>query len=156
MLHRIFVISCLSSILLLAACSSEPPVDTVAEAQVIREVSREWSAAFAVKDLDAIMSYYAPDALQMPANSPSIQGKEAIRAWYELWLPNPDVTSTFAPDVIEVAVSGDLAYDRGTYHFKLDTPDGTVEDRGTYLIVWKKIDGEWKTLADMSNSDGGS
>lgn len=153
MTRKRILLSCITLILLLTGCSSATRVDTAAEARAIRELSRQWLAEFTAKDLDAVMTYYAPDAIQMPANGPSIVGKEAIRAWYELWLPNPDITTTFQPEVIEVAASGDLAYDRGVYHFKMETPNGPIEDHGKYLIVWQKIDGEWKALADISNSD---
>ncbi len=148
-----FLFTCITLILLLTGCASVPRVDTEAEAQAIRELSRQWLAVFTAKDIDATMTYYAPGAIQMPANSPSLVGKESIRDWYELWLPNPAVTSTFEPEIIEVAASGDLAYDRGVYHFSMETPEGTIEDHGKYLIIWKKIDGQWKTLLDISNSN---
>jgi len=35
----------------------------------------------------------------------------------------------------------------------METPDGQLSDSGKYLIVWKKIAGEWKAIIDISNSD---
>lgn len=142
-----------SALLLCMSCSTDPGVDVKTEEVVIRELHGEWVATFAGKDIEEAMKFFSDDAVLMPAHAPAIVGKEAIQAWFESWLPNPDVTSTFAPDVIEVAASGDFAYDRGTYQFTMQTADGLVRDSGKYVIVWKKIDGEWKTILDISNSD---
>lgn len=139
--------------LALIGCTRTPRVDTRAEADAIRELDRQWQAALDAKDVEACLSFYAPDAVEMPANASAIVGREAIREWFESWLPDPNVSNSFAPEVIEVAASGDLAYERGTYHFVMDTPEGRVEDTGKYLMIWKKIDREWKAIADIGNSD---
>jgi ketosteroid isomerase-like protein len=31
--------------------------------------------------------------------------------------------------------------------------DGTIADKGKYIVVWKKEDGKWKLHRDLSNSD---
>jgi uncharacterized protein (TIGR02246 family) len=140
-------------LLILSGCSRAPRVDTVAEANAIRELDLRWQAAVDAKDIEACLSLYVPDAMQMPANSLAFVGTEAIGKWYESWLMEPGVSNTFAPEIIEVAASGDLAYDRGTYRFAVDTPEGRAEDAGKYIVIWKKINGDWKVLADISNSD---
>ena len=101
----------------------------------------------------AAAAFFASDAVLMPANGPMIVGREGIEAWFSEWLPVPEISNAFEPDQIEVAASGDLAYDRGTYRFVMDTPEGRTEDVGKYVVVWKKIDGEWRAALDMSNSD---
>jgi len=136
-----------------SACEAAAAVDLAKEAQAIRDLDESWLAAFAAKDIEALMSYFAPDAVLMPAGAPALFGQQAIRAYFEAWVPNPDVTSTFTPETVEVATSGDLAYDRGVFHFSMETPDGRVEGQGKYVIVWKKLDGAWKAVVDISNSD---
>ncbi len=149
---RVFA-SVLAICLFLLSCSSYLAVDTVGEAQKIRELDRLWLLAFADKDIDGAMEFFANDAVLMPAHTPAIEGKQAIEAWFESWLPNPAVSSTFAPESVEVASSGEFAYDRGNYQFLMETDEGLIRDSGKYLIVWKKVDGEWKALLDISNSD---
>jgi hypothetical protein len=34
-----------------------------------------------------------------------------------------------------------------------ETPDGPVEDMGKYLVIWRKIDGEWFVAAIAVSSD---
>jgi ketosteroid isomerase-like protein len=135
------------------SCSRVPQVDTAAEALAIRELDRQWQAAVEARDIEACLRFYAPGAVEMQPSTPAIAGLPAIRAWFESGLLQPGITNVFTSDTIEVAASGDLAYDRGTYRFSMETPDGRVEDVGKYLMIWKKIDGEWKVIADISNSD---
>jgi uncharacterized protein (TIGR02246 family) len=136
-----------------AACAQAPPVDTQAEAEKIRHISNQWAEAVAARDIDACTTFYAPDGLEMIDNSPAVEGREAIYEWYANWLLDTNITNTFQGEMIEVAAAGDLAYERGTWHFFVETPEGPIEDEGKYVIVWKKIDGEWKAIIDISNSD---
>ena len=134
-------------------CTRQPSVDTRADADAIRELDRQWDAAVKARDIDKILSFYAPDAVEMPANAQIFAGHEAIRKWYGSWVTDTAVSNTFGPVVTEVAASGDLAFDRGTYHFIQNTPKGPVEDIGKYIVIWRKIDGQWKAIVDISNSD---
>jgi ketosteroid isomerase-like protein len=43
----------------------------------------------------------------------------------------------------QMARSGDLAYETGVNCMVFRTPNGDVLAMGKYLIVWKKIDGQW-------------
>ena len=59
----------------------------------------------------------------------------------------------FVPEQIIVSTSGDLALDRGTYKLAV-APKGTAQtDTGKYVVVWRKVGGEWKAAADIFNSD---
>ena len=134
-------------------CQRVPDADQQAEVAAIRALSRQWLAAVNAQDLEACLEFYAPDAVEMQPNAPAIVGLPAIREWFETGLLQPGISNFFEPDTIEVAASGDLAYDRGTYRFAMETPGGRVEDAGKYLMIWKKIGGEWKVIVDISNSD---
>jgi len=135
------------------ACGGRSNVDLAAEEETIRALDRQWQAAVDGKDVAAAAAFFAPDGIVMPAGGPMIVGREGIEAWFSEWLVSPEVSNSFAPDVIEVAASGDLAYDRGTYRFVMETPEGRFEDVGKYVVVWRKIDGEWLAALDISNSD---
>ena len=134
-------------------CGGGPAVDLHAEEEAIRRLDRHWQAAVDARDVKAAASFFAPDAVLMPANGPMIIGREGIEAWFSEWLPAPEISNTFAPDVIEVAASGDLAYERGTYRFVVESPEGRIADVGKYVVVWEKTDGEWRAALDISNSD---
>ena len=69
--------------------------------------------------------------------------------------PAPTATVIQKDGPVEVARSGDLAYVTGTYELsETDAKGKPMTDKGKYLEVWKKqVDGNWKCVIDMFNSD---
>jgi ketosteroid isomerase-like protein len=137
----------------LVGCARRAPVNLEAEAEKIRERSREWLAADSTRNVDLAVSMYSENAVEYAANTPAIFGKEAIRAWYRSWLPDTTTSIRFATEVVEVAASGDLAYERGTYRFTTNGPKGPTEDVGKYATVWRRNGDTWEVVLDMANSD---
>ena len=132
-----------------AGCRKGP----AAEADLIRELDRRWQTAIAAKDVSTIIDLYAPQAIQMPAHAPRVVGRDAIKEWMKSWLLTPGSSSSFEVEEIEVAESGDIAYDRGSYKFVTERPQGRTEDVGKYLTIWKKVGGSWRVYIDTDNSD---
>jgi uncharacterized protein (TIGR02246 family) len=147
-------IQILAGLLVLGACGScvNPGVDTAIEERAIRELETRWSQAAQARDIPAFVSFFTEDAIQLPPNRPPLVGRQAIEEAARQAM-TPNVSLSFEPVEIVVARSGDLAYDRGTYHLRIDTPAGRVEDHGSYLVTWKKVNGAWKAAIDMFNSD---
>lgn len=54
--------------------------------------------------------------------------------------------------VIEVAASGDLAYERGGWTFDPDGPGEAAEEHGEYVTVWKKMGGGWRATVDAGTT----
>jgi ketosteroid isomerase-like protein len=56
---------------------------------------------------------------------------------------------------VEVAQSGELAYSRGSYRNRYLDPQGNaIEDRGTYLTIWRKDEeGMWRVVIDTFASE---
>lgn len=134
------------------ACARQ--ADVAAERQAIDAMNAKWLEAIAAKDVTTIVdSLYAEDAVFMPPNAPKAAGRAALRTQWEEFLKAPNMKLTFGADTIEVAQSGDLAYDRGWYEFSMDSPSGPFQDRGKYVVVWRKVAGQWRAVIDMFNSD---
>ena len=136
-----------SVVAVLAMASVAWAGDATNDEQAIRALEAQWVKAVAAKDTEWIANLYAPDGRLMPPNSPASQGREAIRAAWSGMMATPGFVLTFAPTEIHVAKGGDVAYDIGT-------SEGANNDQGKYVVVWKKLDGEWKVAADIFNSDG--
>ena len=98
-------------------------------------------AAESAKDLDRIMTYWAPDAVIHVAGAPPIQGTAAIRKGYEGLLPTC-ASLQAERTAIAVAASGDVAYETGTNHLMMNTPSGPTPATSKYLIVWERHAGE--------------
>jgi ketosteroid isomerase-like protein len=128
--------------------------DTKAE-QALRDLDAQWSSAAGAKDLDKTVSYYSEDAIVMPPNAPSATTKEAIRSVWKEVLASPGAAVSWKATKVEVAKSGDLACVSGTYEETTTDASGKpVKDRGKYVEIFKKqVDGTWKVVADIWNSD---
>ncbi len=148
-MNRLFV-SCAAAMGLAAACV--PSVDKDAAEQTIRDIDARWVQAVAAGDADAIAEIYAEDAYMLLPNQLRVSGREGIRGVWEEML-SANMALTFTPNLIEIAVAGDLAYEVGTYNLAMDGPDGRTQDNGSYLVVWRNVEGEWKVAADISNTD---
>ena len=155
MFTRFFLTLLACACIFLIGCTQTPPVDTRADADALRSIEAQWFAATKARDVDKIVGIYTPDAVRMNANGPVVVGHQAIHKALESWLADSVVsnTYTYTLDTIDVSASGDLAYDRGTYRFSQTTPKGLVEQVGKWVTIYKKIDGKWKAILDISNSD---
>jgi uncharacterized protein (TIGR02246 family) len=128
-------------------------VDTGADEQAIRGHVDRWLQLVKAKDAAGIAELYAEDGAVMPPNAPIGKGRAAIQQTWASMMGTPGFDLTFTPEQILVSSSGDMALDRGTYRLTI-TPDGASQtDTGKYVVVWRKIGGEWKAVADIFNSD---
>ena len=133
--------------------NSAEAVDTSADEQAIRGHVDRWLQLVTAKDAAGIAELYAEDGAVMPPNAPIGKGRAAIQQTWSSMMGTPGFGLTFAPEQILVSSSGDMALDRGTYGLTI-APDGATQtDTGKYVVVWRKIGGEWKVAADIFNSD---
>ncbi|PTM97590.1 uncharacterized protein (TIGR02246 family) [Mycoplana dimorpha] len=121
--------------------------------QQIMNNDEAWLNAVAANDPKAIAAFYAEDGAILAPGMPIAKGRDAVEAAWKGFVGMKDFSLTFSPSLVDVAQSGDLAYEIGTYELGYST-DKPVHDRGKYVVVWKKSDEDWKVMADIFNSDG--
>jgi len=155
-----------SAALLVAACQvSDKPangaadpngaaaVDTRADEQAIRGQVDRWLQLVKSKDAASIAQLYTDDGALMPPNTPIGKGRDAIqKAWADM-MTMPGFDLGIMPEQIIVSSSGDMALDRGTYKLAVSPGGKPQTDTGKYVVVWRKVGGEWKAAADIFNSD---
>tara|TARA_R110000850_G_scaffold230067_1_gene354826 strand:- start:369 stop:878 length:510 start_codon:yes stop_codon:yes gene_type:complete len=154
-----------SSALLIASCdtgtknangtpsTAAASTTNTADEEAIRDQVARWLQLIKSKDAAAIAQMYTEDGAFMPPNATIGKGRSAIEKNWAAMMATPGFELTFAPEQIVVSSSGDMALDRGTYRLTV-APDGTKQvDTGKYVVVWRKIGGEWKAAADIINSD---
>ncbi|PKP29383.1 MAG: hypothetical protein CVU01_00240 [Bacteroidetes bacterium HGW-Bacteroidetes-18] len=98
----------------------------------------------------AFLNYVAEDAVIM-RNDNLVIGKSAINVYFKNQpTKNKNVSLSWEPDFVEVAVSGDLGYTYGKYTYSfVDTDGKTVENKGIFHTVWKRQpNGTWKFVWD--------
>ena len=92
-----------------------------------------WMTAVAEKDIDAIASIYASDAVYMQPGQPRHVGKEAVIAVWRTYFTRPDFKALYTPS-LTVSASLDIAYDVGSYVVTLTREGEPVEIRGKYVV----------------------
>jgi len=138
-----------------AANQQEIQQARAADEAAIRAASAAWSQSATAKDLDKAVSFYADDALILPNKAPAITGNENIRKNWAPLLALPGPGLSWQTSSLDVARSGELAYETGTYNFVTTDKKGKPTDnKGKYLVIWKKqSNGSWKVAVDTDNSD---
>ena len=139
-----------------AGCSAKAPSghDAVADEAAIRRSLAEIERSFNAGDADAMFAQYRDDVLVSAPGQEEIVGKAA---WREGMGKTPaSVALQVHFDTQEIAVSGDLAYERGT--FTMDMTDkasgsrvGSVKLRHVHLFR-READGRWKGWRLIENS----
>lgn len=118
-----------------------------------KDVSKEIQAAndnfmmlFKAGDVDQFLSVYTDDARLLPPNSPVVVGKENFRP---IWQGMMDAGITPKLTTASALAHGKTAIEEGTV--EIYAGDQLV-DNVKYIVIWKKVKGEWKMYQDIWNS----
>ncbi|MDX1515881.1 MAG: DUF4440 domain-containing protein [Woeseiaceae bacterium] len=116
------------------------------------EISEQWLAAYASGDLDALMAIMHRDAMVMPHNQPTSRGTDEVRDYFRTRIGRPGVE--FVDDLAEIRINGDWAYVLGAFSLRVDRgpEQPPYVHHGRYLVLYEKVDGDWKMLRDMDNA----
>lgn len=142
----------LCTLIILIGCTRSPKVDTLAEANTIRNLEEKAVVFFQNKDIDNMLSYFSSDCIYMEPNSANVVDLQNLRKRMESMFADTTILwKTFSANIenVEVSTSGDLGYARGTNKLSIKTPNGIVESSGKWLDIFKKIDGKWNCVFDM-------
>src|SRR5579859_7746648 len=133
--------SCVAALVLLGLSQA------VHGAGTMGALSTEWAADWSHKDLEAVMALYAPEPVFLPAAGPRWTGTGTIRKNFA------DILARYNSHIelhsVDSQVSGDLAFDSGTYEETiLPIKEGKpIHAQGNYLFVFQlQKDGHWKIL----------
>jgi ketosteroid isomerase-like protein len=149
MTGRLLSRSIASTLLVALGCApvstrSLSPGQAVAPEVALQQRSEGLQAAETALDGDKAITFWADDAVVQPAGAPAVVGRAAIGALYHEFFTTMGVKELVGtPSHLAMAQSGDLAYETGVNRIVIRTPGGDMLDMGKYLIVWKKIDGQW-------------
>lgn len=137
-------------LLLLCSVFAIAQSNSNADEKAIREIDKQWAAAAMQKNVEKVTAPYAEDASMFPPGAPIATGMQQIRATWQHFLSDPNIVSVnFGPNTIVVSKGGDMAYDSGWTEIKMKSGN----ERGKYVVVWRKVGGKWKAEADIFNAD---
>jgi ketosteroid isomerase-like protein len=136
------------------ACTPQPQkADIARETGAVRKRTSDWFAAERRRDMDASLSFLAPDAVIQPGCAPTITGASAVRQFYEEFFKAPFTDVVMEPRSVVLPASGDLAYDIGPWKMIFDGPQGRTEAPGKSTIIWSKASGQWRAVVMAFSMD---
>jgi len=134
----------LASLSLIMSCTTQP-IDVSDE---IVEANKAFSEAFNTGGIDAMAQLYTENGKLLPTNSEIIQGRENIKTFWsgagEMGVEKVKLETTSAEGY------GNTAIEEGKY--TLYTEGDMVIDEGKYIVIWKKVDGQWLLDKDIWNT----
>jgi uncharacterized protein (TIGR02246 family) len=138
----------------LSGCVASAQDDEAAALAAIAEFNRHYLAAINTGDIDALARLTTDDHMMISSGGAPLAGKQALvdamRGAFERF----DFNESWQPE--ETVVSGDLAYQRGTFVVVATPKAGGQASRteGNFLRIYRRLpDGAWYMVRDTFNSD---
>ncbi len=122
--------------------------DARAAREEIEAKNKKLMAFVAAGDSSGISSLYTADAKLMFSGKPAIVGREAIKATFSEILRSG--VSKIELKTKDVFGAGDMLAEEGEVTIYVN--DTAVAEE-KYIILWKKVDGEWELFRDIANSN---
>jgi ketosteroid isomerase-like protein len=110
-----------------------------------------WEQVYSAKDLAKAVAFCDEHGTMSVPDAPVVTGTEALAKAIASDFAQGD--TTWRPNKVGVALSGELGYTSGTTDLTFKDKSGkTLRKKGNYLTVWKKdAVGSWKVLFDSFN-----
>lgn len=113
----------------------------------IDSINAKFSEQITLGDSAALASHYWPDAELLLDNSEVVKGKDILNAWggairmgvKEMTFSTTDIT-------------GSLSFIIETGNYEMKDGSKSLLDRGKYVVVWEKRNGEWKLYRDIGST----
>lgn len=130
--------------------SSQNYIGNPKEIKKIESNIKDFSTAVMDSNYASIGLAYTMDAKIFPNNRDIIEGREAIIQYWTM----PEGVQIKYHKILpeEIKITGNEAYDYGYYEGTTLQADGTEANwKGKYVIVWRKVNQEWKIYLDIWN-----
>ena len=125
-----------------------------ADEAAIAEFNSRYLGAINAGDIETLSSLTTEGHIMIAPGRPPTVGKKANDEANGRAFQMFRIEETWAP--VETVVSGDLAYQRGTYIVNATPKAGgsTSHSTGNFMRIYRKLpDGQWRMVRDMFNSD---
>lgn len=115
----------------------------------ISAVNRQFEDAARKGDLDRLAALYTPDAMALPPDGPLVKGRDAIK---QMWgaVAQQIGLKEVRLSTLDYQQAGDTGYEVGEAALTLGSGSAVVK----FVVVWKKVDGQWRLHRDIWNTKG--
>jgi uncharacterized protein (TIGR02246 family) len=148
-----FIFAAIASIaLVFSSCQpAQPEVDLAQIKTEIQALEDGFANGMNAKDANAVVAYYANDAVSMPNEAPVVAGKDAILQMIQKEIAEDTLNMQVSFEVVDIFAAGDLAVETGKAAYKDST--GNVVRTSKYMSVFEKRDGKYLCVRDIYNKD---
>lgn len=157
-MRNVFKTALIATAVFFAACnnpsdnattiSDSPSHDDESVKAHIRKEASNWGEEVRRGDSTAMAAHYALDAIVMPSNSEPVKGNDIVKFWGSVVRMG---VKDLKLNITDITGAGDVYAETGT--LELFGADNKSLDKGKYVVVWKKENGNWKMYRDIWNSN---
>lgn len=142
---KLFSFVFLSMFFFCATAQTTSEADKTAILNVLHQQGKAWSE----NDLEGFMQgYWKSDSLKFYGSSGLTKGWQQTLDRYKKGYPTKDHSGTLTFEIDDISpIEANSYWVMGRYYLKRKVGDAN----GNFLIIFKKIDGAWKIVADMSS-----
>ncbi|MGE5352623.1 MAG: YybH family protein [Acidobacteriota bacterium] len=122
----------------------------------IKQMNEQWANYDKTGNYQAVLDFYADDAIVMPPNAKMLRGKDALKSHLEERIKDVERFINEEFNTQDVMGENNLFVEIGTYKQTIQKKNlsNPVNDEGKYVTVWKMMpDGNLKIMVDISNTD---
>lgn len=131
---------------------AQAAASTAADEAAIAEFNRKYVKAINDGDITTLAALTTEGHMMIASGGPPLVGKQALVDAMTRAFQTTQFDESWSPE--ETVVSGDLAYQRGTFVVVSKPKAGGAESRiaGNFLRIYRKIDGAWFMVRDSFNA----
>jgi len=122
--------------------------DSIEMKKIIDEKTNKFTQAHITKDTAYLNNIFTQDAKAYPPNSDIVTGRVAISAVNSEWV-NYGIKE-FSEESTSFYGNEDYLIDEGKYYLRYGEND--IIDKGKYINIWKKENGDWKIYSNIWNT----
>ncbi len=126
---------------------------SLSEEEQFKQAVMAKEAAYNTGDVDQFVTFFSDDTVSMPPGAVPTVGKAALTAAMRDLYSQYEVHGEF--ELLSMEIVGDYATRTGRWKDTLTPKAGgtAISDMGSCVAGWKKINGEWKIIWEIWNSE---
>lgn len=118
----------------------------------IAAVNRAFEDAARKGDAEAMASLYTADGVALPPDAPMVKGRDNIKQLWASVISGMGLRSVTL-ETLDLEVAGDMAAEVGEATLRLEPRGGQATNAVVkYVVVWKRVDGQWRLHRDIWNA----
>jgi ketosteroid isomerase-like protein len=132
--------------------AKEPAKPDLAQIRTeIQALEDAYAAGLKAKDANAVIAYYADDAVSLVNNAPLAAGRDALLKMAQEDIDRDTTNSTVSFEIVDLFAAGDLVIETGKAIHK--DAEGNVTKTGKYMTLFEKRNGKYLAIRDIYNDD---